>query len=211
MVIYLLHRPARSARSRRSDARHRRQRWLLRIGTGDHARVPLRAARRASRSTRSTRRACSSWPPAGLTLSWFEQGADNHGRARRALDERRGRRSARPRSRCVLGTLAAYARRALRLLRPQLDLVPGRAADRAAGDRHRHGAQRDLHAGAEASTWRCGRSIVGHATFCIVIVFNNVVARLRRTPASLEEAAGDLGAAPRGRSATSRSRRCARR
>ena len=38
--------------------------------------------------------------------------------------------------------------------------------------------------------------IVGHATFCVVLVFNNVVARLRRTPASLEEAAADLGALP---------------
>ena len=36
--------------------------------------------------------------------------------------------------------------------------------------------------------------IVGHATFCIVVVFNNVVARLRRTSASYEEAAMDLGA-----------------
>jgi putative spermidine/putrescine transport system permease protein len=35
--------------------------------------------------------------------------------------------------------------------------------------------------------------IIGHATFCIVIVFNNVVARLRRTPTSLVEAM-DLGA-----------------
>jgi putative spermidine/putrescine transport system permease protein len=36
--------------------------------------------------------------------------------------------------------------------------------------------------------------IVGHATFCIVIVFNNVIARLRRTPTSLTEASMDLGA-----------------
>ncbi len=36
--------------------------------------------------------------------------------------------------------------------------------------------------------------IVGHATFCIVIVFNNVVARLRRLPTSLTEASMDLGA-----------------
>lgn len=36
--------------------------------------------------------------------------------------------------------------------------------------------------------------IVAHATFCVVMVFNNVVARLRRTSVSLEEAAGDLGA-----------------
>jgi putative spermidine/putrescine transport system permease protein len=38
--------------------------------------------------------------------------------------------------------------------------------------------------------------IVGHATFCIVIVYNNVVARLRRLPGSLTEASMDLGADP---------------
>jgi putative spermidine/putrescine transport system permease protein len=36
--------------------------------------------------------------------------------------------------------------------------------------------------------------IVGHATFCIVIVYNNAVARLRRTSQYLEEASADLGA-----------------
>ncbi len=36
--------------------------------------------------------------------------------------------------------------------------------------------------------------MVGHATFCIVVVYNNVVARLRRTAGSLEEASADLGA-----------------
>jgi putative spermidine/putrescine transport system permease protein len=36
--------------------------------------------------------------------------------------------------------------------------------------------------------------IVGHATFCIVVVYNNVVARLRRVGGSLEEASADLGA-----------------
>lgn len=35
--------------------------------------------------------------------------------------------------------------------------------------------------------------IVGHATFTIVVVFNNVIARLRRTPTSLVEASMDLG------------------
>lgn len=38
--------------------------------------------------------------------------------------------------------------------------------------------------------------VIGHATFCIVVVFNNVVARLRRTPFSLVEASADLGASP---------------
>ncbi len=36
--------------------------------------------------------------------------------------------------------------------------------------------------------------IVGHATFCVVIVYNNTIARLRRTSRSLEEASMDLGA-----------------
>ncbi len=36
--------------------------------------------------------------------------------------------------------------------------------------------------------------VVGHATFCVVVVYNNVVARLRRTSASIEEASMDLGA-----------------
>jgi putative spermidine/putrescine transport system permease protein len=36
--------------------------------------------------------------------------------------------------------------------------------------------------------------VIGHATFCIVIVYNNVIARLRRTPTSLIEASMDLGA-----------------
>jgi putative spermidine/putrescine transport system permease protein len=36
--------------------------------------------------------------------------------------------------------------------------------------------------------------VVAHATFCIVTVFNNVIARLRRTGMSFEEASADLGA-----------------
>src|SRR3989449_1062705 len=36
--------------------------------------------------------------------------------------------------------------------------------------------------------------IIGHATFCVVVVYNNVIARLRRTPTSLVEASMDLGA-----------------
>ena len=36
--------------------------------------------------------------------------------------------------------------------------------------------------------------IVGHATFCIVVVFNNIQARLRRLGTNLEDASSDLGA-----------------
>jgi putative spermidine/putrescine transport system permease protein len=36
--------------------------------------------------------------------------------------------------------------------------------------------------------------VIGHATFCVVVVYNNVIARLRRVPGSLTEASMDLGA-----------------
>jgi len=48
-------------------------------------------------------------------------------------------------------------------------------------------------AGIAPSVWTI---VVGHATFCIVIVYNNVVARFRRTSTSMLEASMDLGADP---------------
>ena len=36
--------------------------------------------------------------------------------------------------------------------------------------------------------------VLGHATFCIVVVYNNVIARLRRSSHNIEEASMDLGA-----------------
>ena len=36
--------------------------------------------------------------------------------------------------------------------------------------------------------------VIAHATFCIVVIYNNVIARLRRTARSTEEASMDLGA-----------------
>ncbi|WP_157020228.1 ABC transporter permease [Mesorhizobium xinjiangense] len=41
------------------------------------------------------------------------------------------------------------------------------------------------------STWTI---VLGHATFCVVVVYNNAVARLRRTAGSMIEASMDLGA-----------------
>ncbi|GAA0632090.1 ABC transporter permease [Sporichthya brevicatena] len=38
--------------------------------------------------------------------------------------------------------------------------------------------------------------VISHATFCIVLVYNNVIARLRRMSGHLEEASADLGAHP---------------
>jgi len=48
-----------------------------------------------------------------------------------------------------------------------------------------------VFAGVGFSIWTI---VVGHATFCVVIVYNNLLARLRRTSPSLVEASMDLGA-----------------
>lgn len=45
--------------------------------------------------------------------------------------------------------------------------------------------------GLDFSMWTI---VLGHATFCIVVVYNNAVARLRRLPGNLVEASMDLGA-----------------
>jgi putative spermidine/putrescine transport system permease protein len=45
--------------------------------------------------------------------------------------------------------------------------------------------------GIDPSTWTL---VIGHTTFCIVIAYNNVVARLRRMSPNLVEASSDLGA-----------------
>jgi putative spermidine/putrescine transport system permease protein len=47
------------------------------------------------------------------------------------------------------------------------------------------------YAGIPVSIWTI---VIGHATFCVVVVYNNVVARLRRSSGSLIEASQDLGA-----------------
>ena len=48
-----------------------------------------------------------------------------------------------------------------------------------------------VFAGIGLSIWTI---VIGHATFCVVVVYNNVLARLRRTSTSLLEASMDLGA-----------------
>jgi putative spermidine/putrescine transport system permease protein len=48
-----------------------------------------------------------------------------------------------------------------------------------------------VFAGVGFSIWTI---VIGHATFCVVVVYNNVLARLRRTSPSIVEASMDLGA-----------------
>ena len=52
--------------------------------------------------------------------------------------------------------------------------------------------------GVSLSLWTV---VIAHATFCMVTVFNNVIARLRRMNGGLEEASADLGAGSSPRSA----------
>jgi putative spermidine/putrescine transport system permease protein len=47
------------------------------------------------------------------------------------------------------------------------------------------------YAGIGLSIWTI---VIGHATFCVIVVYNNVLARLRRSSPSLLEASMDLGA-----------------
>ena len=117
---------------------------------------------------------------------------------------RRGRPARRSGSRCrrrfcatlvalVLGTLLSLGGLAVPLLRARDGLARRHPADRAAGHHHRARAPDDLHE-LSASTFGLLTIIIGHATFCIVVVYNNALARLRRLSASFEEASADLGA-----------------
>ena len=132
-----------------------------------------------------------SWPLDGLTLKWFDKALHNPG-ARDALWTSVKAGIAATLIALVLGTLAAMAvaryrffgRETVSLLFLLPLALPGIVTGMA------------LNATFDTVGLSLGlfTIIVGHATFCIVIVFNNAVARLRRTSASIEEASADLGA-----------------
>jgi Binding-protein-dependent transport system inner membrane component len=82
-------------------------------------------------------------------------------------------------------------RAALLVLWPRDRLVPSGPVDRPARDRDGDGLNATINAtGIGFTTFTI---ILGHAAFCIVVVFNNVIARLRRASRSIEEASMDLG------------------
>jgi putative spermidine/putrescine transport system permease protein len=137
------------------------------------------------------------WPPHDLTTRWWSSAWDNSG-ARSALWTSVKAGLGATLIALVLGTMVAFAVQRFRFFgRDTLSLlivlpialpgiVTGIALD---------------------SAWRSvveplglGKGlfsvVVGHATFCVVTVYNNVLARLRRTGVSLEEASADLGASP---------------
>ncbi|MEX0673562.1 MAG: ABC transporter permease [Gaiellaceae bacterium] len=132
-----------------------------------------------------------SWPLQGLTLKWFERALHNPG-ARDALWTSLKVALGATGVALVLGTLLALAlarhaffgRTALSFLVILPIALPGIVTGMALNATFRT-------AGVQLGVLTI---VVAHATFCIVIVFNNVVARLRRTPRSFEEASSDLGA-----------------
>ncbi|MFJ4617024.1 ABC transporter permease [Streptomyces sp. NPDC088812] len=135
------------------------------------------------------------WPPSGLTLHWWSAAWHNSG-ARQALWVSVKAGLGATAVALVLGTLIAFAVARHRFFgRDALSfvvvlpialpgIVTGIALNSAFGT-----VLEPLGVGLGLFT-----VVVGHATFCIVIVFNNVVARLRRSSGSSEEAAADLGA-----------------
>jgi putative spermidine/putrescine transport system permease protein len=132
------------------------------------------------------------WPPAGLTFEWFPKALENE-TAREAFLTSIKAGLAATAIAIVLGTLAALAvarhrffgRETISFLVVLPIALPGIVTGVAISNTFTQvlGVNLGLFT-----------VIVGHATFCIVVVYNNVVARLRRTSASFEEASADLGA-----------------
>jgi putative spermidine/putrescine transport system permease protein len=136
-----------------------------------------------------------SWPIPGFTLDWFAKAIDNPGARDALLTSLKAAVGATALA-LVLGTLAAIAvarydffgRDTISFLVILPIALPGIVTGMALNATFREFLE-PLGVGLGLFT-----VIVGHATFCIVVVFNNAVARLRRTPVSLEEASADLGA-----------------
>ena len=131
------------------------------------------------------------WPPTGVTLHWFAEAAGNPG-LRAALVNSLLAAGGATAIALVLGTLAALAVQRHQFFgRDTISFVfvlPIALPGVVTGIALRTTFQTlDVDFG-------LGTIIVGHATFCVVIAYNNVIARLRRLPRSPEEASADLGA-----------------
>jgi putative spermidine/putrescine transport system permease protein len=135
------------------------------------------------------------WPIPGLTLRWFGKAVDNPGVRDALLVSVKAALGATAIA-ILLGSLAALAvarhrffgREAVSFLVVLPIALPGIVTGMALNATFRNLPD---PFGVELGLFTI---MVGHATFCIVVVYNNVVARLRRTQASLEEASADLGA-----------------
>jgi putative spermidine/putrescine transport system permease protein len=132
-----------------------------------------------------------SWPIPGWTLHWFRV-AWHDDEARQALWLSVKIGLATTAIALVLGSMAAtaiarfrfFGRESVSFLLVLPIALPGIITGMALNSFY-------VFAGLRFSMWTI---VIGHATFCVVIVYNNVLARLRRTSGSLIEASQDLGA-----------------
>jgi putative spermidine/putrescine transport system permease protein len=133
----------------------------------------------------------AAWPPTGFTLAWFGEAAANPA-IRGALINSLLAASAATLIALVLGTLAALAvqryeffgKNTVSFLFVLPIALPGVVTGIAL-----QSSFKLFGVGLGLPT-----IIVAHATFCVVVAYNNVIARLRRLPRSPEEASADLGA-----------------
>ena len=169
-------------------------RWLLRLGTAvtlAFLYVPLLVIGLYAFNERRVQ----TWPIPGLTLEWFDKAFHNPG-VREALETSVKAALGATALALVLGTLAAIAvsryrffgRETISFLVILPIALPGIVTGMALNATFREVLE-PFGLGLGLFT-----VIVGHATFCIVVVFNNVAARMRRTSRSYEEASADLGA-----------------
>jgi putative spermidine/putrescine transport system permease protein len=134
------------------------------------------------------------WPPPGLTFDWFERALDNQG-ARDALLYSLKAGALATAIALILGTLASLAvarhrffgRETISFLVILPIALPGIVTGIALNSTFTQVLGIDLS---------LLTIVVAHATFCIVVIYNNVIARLRRLSGSFEEASADLGATP---------------
>jgi putative spermidine/putrescine transport system permease protein len=131
------------------------------------------------------------WPPTGATLRWWGVALQNTALQQAFLTSLAVALGATALA-LVLGTLAAigvsryefFGRESISFVAVLPIALPGIVTGMALSTTF---AQLDVPLGFMAI-------VVGHATFCIVIVYNNAIARLRRVSRSIEEASADLGA-----------------
>jgi putative spermidine/putrescine transport system permease protein len=132
------------------------------------------------------------WPPPGFTLEWWAKAFQSDGAFDAVLTSLQVALASTAIA-LVLGTLISiglqrfefFGRDAISLLVILPIALPGIVTGIALNNAFRTGL------GVQLSILTL---IIAHATFCIVTVFNNVIARLRRLGTSLEDASSDLGA-----------------
>jgi putative spermidine/putrescine transport system permease protein len=132
------------------------------------------------------------WPPPGLTLDWFPKAFESESVHEALLTSLKAGLAATAIA-LVLGTLASLAVARYRFFGREtisfLVVLPIALPGIVTGVAISNSFTQVLGINLGLLT-----VIVGHATFCIVVVYNNVVARLRRVSTSFEEASADLGA-----------------